>query len=409
VRLRHKDGHFVWVHERGQAVWDEKGVPQRMAGSIVDISDRKLAEEEVRRYEVIVAGSSDMLALLDDKYTYLAVNKAYLDAFGKTRREVIGRQISEILGEDLFEKSIKPNADRLMDGGEVHYQDWFDFPGTGKIFLDVRYNPFVDAAGKVKGFAVSGRDITENANAHAELKTNEERFHSAFDAVITDNVIMSEMGRIESFNLAATKMFGYAPNEVIGENVKMLMPEPYQNEHDGYLAHHQQTGEKKIIGAGGREVEGLRKNGEVFPMHLGVGETMIGDKRSYIGSITDLSEIKGLERQLLHAHRMDAVGKLTGGVAHDFNNLLTIISSNAEFLMDGIDDADEDARQVLNAIQQAASRGASLTNRLLAFSRQQTLSPEPTDLALLVGGLYDMLRRTLGEKIDLRIEVDDSL
>ena len=185
------------------------------------------------------------------------------------------------------------------------------------------------------------------------------------------------------------------------------MPEPFHSEHDSYLDQYRKTGKKKLIGIG-REVEGRRKNGDLFPIHLGVGETVVGDTRLFVGSITDLTEIKGLEKQLLDAHRMEAVGQLTRGIAHDFNNLLTIISSNAEFLTDEIDDEDE-ARLLVSAIQQASSRGASLANRLLAFSRQQTLSPDPTDVALLMGGLYDMLRRTLGETVEMTIEPDQDL
>ncbi|AXS39514.1 ATP-binding protein [Breoghania sp. L-A4] len=119
----------------------------------------------------------------------------------------------------------------------------------------------------------------------------------------------------------------------------------------------------------------------------------------------EIKERKHLENQLLRSQRMEAIGQLTGGIAHDFNNLLSVMIGNAELLRDtpGLDD---DARRNLESIVRAVGRGASLTNRLLAFSRQQTLSPRPTAINALVVGLEEMLRRTLGETIELQSRLD---
>ncbi len=230
----------------------------------------------------------------------------------------------------------------------------------------------------------------------------EERLRATFEHVTVGIVLIDDTGTIEFFNSAAQEMFGYKADEVIGKNVKMLMPEPYASEHDGYIQNYLKTLDPKIIGIG-REVTALRKNGEEFPTHLGVGEMPIGDRKSFIGSITDLTELKALEQQLLHAQRMEAVGQLTGGVAHDFNNLLAIMIGNVQFLEDRAGE-DEESKEFIGEIKAAIDQGSSLTSRLLAFSRKTTLAPVATDVSDLIGGLHGMLQRTLGETVELKVE-----
>jgi PAS domain S-box-containing protein len=135
------------------------------------------------------------------------------------------------------------------------------------------------------------------------------------------------------FNPACERLFEYAAAEVIGQNVKMLMPAPYRAEHDGYLNNFHQTGVRKIIGIG-REVTGQRKDGSTFPMDLSVGEAVQDGESIFVGIIHDLTERKKTEEQLVHAQKMETVGQLSGGIAHDFNNLLTVIVGNSEFLSD---------------------------------------------------------------------------
>ena len=136
---------------------------------------------------------------------------------------------------------------------------------------------------------------------------------NALDGIIT----IDEAGTILSFNPAAVALFGYRPDEVIGQNVRMLMPEPYRSRHDDYLSHYLRTGEAKIIGIG-RQVEGQRQDGSVFPMELGVAAVEAEGERYFVGFVHDLRERLRFEARMhdLHAARLDIIANMTVGLAH---------------------------------------------------------------------------------------------
>ncbi len=139
------------------------------------------------------------------------------------------------------------------------------------------------------------RTVSEQALLESEARTRA-ILDAAVDAIIT----IDEIGMVESMNPAAERLFGYQATEVIGQNVKMLMPEPYRHEHDGYLENYRQTGQKKIIGIG-REVVGLRKDGTTFPMHLAVSELHLGHRRMFTGIARDITDLQTAIRELEHS------------------------------------------------------------------------------------------------------------
>lgn len=237
-------------------------------------------------------------------------------------------------------------------------------------------------------------DIEQLQRQLAEAKG---RFRSLMDNCVDALIIIDEDGTILDFNPAAERIFQYPAAEVLGANVSILMPEPYRSAHDGYLSNYLTTGEAKIIGIG-REVTGLRKDGTTFPMELSVGDMPDGGTRNFVGIIRDITERRTIESQLLQASKMEAIGQLTGGVAHDFNNLLAILTMDLEMLEDLISDDAESAELVTEALD-VTRTGADLTQRLLAFSRRQTLVPSPTNINEMVLSITELLRRTLGAGI----------
>lgn len=225
-------------------------------------------------------------------------------------------------------------------------------------------------------------------------------------ATVDGILVIDARGSIQLVNPAAERIFGYAAKELLGKNVSLLMPEPDRSGHDAYIESYLTTGQAKIIGIG-RQVEGQRKDGTVFPIDLAVGE--IDDReRLFVGIIRDISQRQSLERQMARLQRMEALGQLTGGVAHDFNNLLAIIQGNVEFLEDQTELA-QTAREALDDCKEAVDLGAQLTGRLLAFARRQPLEPVSVDLSNLVFSMSELLQRSLGEGIAINVNIDRGL
>ncbi len=243
-------------------------------------------------------------------------------------------------------------------------------------------------------------DITALKQAQADLMSREAHLRSILDTVPEAMVVIDESGTITSFSAAATQLFGYEAEDVIGHNVKMLMPAPYRDEHDGYIERYLGTGEARIIGYG-RLVKGLTRSGDIFPMELAVGEAQASGQRIFTGFIRDLTTRQKMEEELRQSQKMEAIGQLTGGVAHDFNNLLTVIAGNLEMLEGKLSDATQ--REMLQEAQDAVDDGAKLTAQLLAFGRRQPLNPESTDIGPLVSNFAELMRRSLGESIELSI------
>ncbi len=353
------------------------------------------------RYQTVAETQLEMLCRWRADGTRTFVNDAYVRFFGKPRNQLLGTVALGFVLEDDITKvdrlinSLTPSEPTILIENRVLRAD-------GEVaWLRTSMTALYDDDGTVIEYQAASHDITDVLRTQDELKDSEERFRIALENAVVGSIVIDANGIIEAFNIAAEKMFGFSAAEVIGRNVSMLMPATDAAAHDSYIKNFQTSGVKKIIGKG-REMVGRRKSGEEFPMHLGVGEMISQEKQRFIGSITDMTDVKELERQLRQAHRMEAVGQLTGGIAHDFNNLLAVMIGNSELLEDRVA-GDEIALKRVNAIKNSVGRAASLTNRLLSFSRQQPLLPVVTNVTELADGLSELLQRTLGETIDLRI------
>ncbi|WP_226574584.1 PAS domain-containing hybrid sensor histidine kinase/response regulator [Acuticoccus sediminis] len=240
----------------------------------------------------------------------------------------------------------------------------------------------------------------------AEQSTAAGRHQAALLQVILDTapdalIVIDTTGVIQSFSRSAELLFGYTAAEAVGRNVSMLMTHGDREAHGGYLERYLRTGERRIIGVG-RVVKGQTKDGRTMPVELSVGEARVANHRIFIGFIRDLSARMRIEEELRQAHKMEAIGQLTGGIAHDFNNLLFVISGNLELIEARPDRPDPTA---LKEAREAIDLGTQLTSQLLSFGRKQSLDPREIDLAELVKGVASMLSRTLGNDIEIVVDV----
>jgi len=353
------------------------------------------------RLRAVVETAVDGVILIDAHGRVEMFNPACERLFGYSANEVIGRNVNMLMppspddGRDDFLGNFRRTGERKLVGiGR-------DLVGRRKDGTTFPMNLSVGEATHDGDSIFVGiiHDLSERQRAARVITEALASIKAVVDTVVDGVIMIDAQGIVQTFNPACEKLFGYRAAEVIGQNVRMLMPAPYREEHDRYLENYHRTGERKIIGVG-REVTGQRKDGTTFPMNLSVGEAEQEGESIFVGIIHDLTERKQTEAQLVQAQKMEMVGQLSGGIAHDFNNLLTVVVGNAEVLSDMLK-ARPDMKTLADAIVQAGERGAELTQRLLAFGRRQTLRPAEIDCNALVKGMEKLLRRMLSEAIEI--------
>ena len=228
-----------------------------------------------------------------------------------------------------------------------------------------------------------------------ELAASDAWRRALLEATVDAIITICERGIIRTINPATERMFGYAMEELIGQNVRVLMPSPYREEHDAYIARYLTTGEKRIFGIG-REVVGRRKDGTVFPIRLSVAEARLGEQRFFVGAIVDITEQKRAEEELRRNHdelhklvaelrakneevrattqqlwlaaKLASVGELAASIAHELNNPLATVALRIESLLEQVPEHDP-KRKLLEIIEQETKRMGNLVANLLQFVR----------------------------------------
>ena len=220
---------------------------------------------------------------------------------------------------------------------------------------------------------------------------------AAQDAIIT----MDQQLNIREFNPAAEHMFGYARLDILGRNVELLLPPADRAQRVRALNDYMTTGRGGLAG-GQLELRGLRADGSDFPLELTVARIGADSRAVLTGFFRDITERRALEEQLRQSQKLEAIGRLAGGVAHDFNNILMSIMGAADLMLMQMA-PDDAARDEAIEIKQSVDRGAGLTRQLLAFSRRQATRSRPFALGDVVRGMDTMLRRLIGPEVEFEI------
>ena len=357
-------------------------------------------------YRLLVAGITDYaIYMLDLDGRVISWNAGAQRIKGYTANEIVGQNFARFYSEKDQADGLPRRALRTAaTEGKFEAEGWRVRKDGATFWAHVVIDPIRDDAGELIGFAKITRDLSERASAEATLKRSEDQFRLLVQSV-TDYAIymLDPRGRVSSWNAGAERIKGYAPAEIIGEHFSRFYTE--EDRAGGVPARALEIAERdgRYVKEGWR----VRKNGERFWASV-VIDPIRDDSGVLVGfaKVTrDLTEREAAQRELetaretlFQAQKMDAIGQLTGGVAHDFNNLLMATLSSLELLRKRLV-GDPASLRLLETAVQGARRGATLTQRMLAFARRQDLKPVRVDVPVLVRGMTDLIERVLGPSI----------
>jgi PAS domain S-box-containing protein len=231
----------------------------------------------------------------------------------------------------------------------------------------------------------------ERAPSVDALRMSDARWRSIINSAVDGIIVIDSQGRVEVFNHAAERMFGYQESEVVGRNVSVLMPEPDRSRHDGYIERHLETGERKIIGIG-RSVTAMRRDGSHFPVHLSVGEMDVDGEKHFTGIVHDLSRRTELEDKLREATALARLGEMAAVIAHEVKNPLAAVRGAVQVIGSRLPSASSDTAIVKEIIARLDALN-DLIQDLLVFARPPAPRVAPIDLERLLDSLIALLKR----------------
>jgi two-component system sensor kinase FixL len=418
VRKRRKDGTMLWIRENARAMrWSGNQLIVLIACE--DITERYWGALESSRLAAIVSSSDDAIVSKTLDGTITSWNAGATNILGYEANEMIGQPITRIIPPELHEEEKRILA-RLRRGERIQHYETVRLAKDGRrVDISLTVSPLFNQSGKVVGASKVARDITERKLAEQALRESAARLRTLTETAVDGVILIDARGVVLMFNPACEKLFGYSADTVIGENVRMLMPEPYRHEHDRYIANYRDTRDPKIIGIG-REVIGLRKDGSTFPMDLSVGEARQDGESIFVGIIRDLTSRKRTEAELEQARaefvrvaRVTTLGELTAAIAHEVNQPLTglVSSGNAclRWLAGDVPNL-KAARESVERMISAGSRAGEVTSRIRALVGK---SPSQRDRLNINDAITEVIALIRGEvqrnRISLRTKLSTDM
>jgi PAS domain S-box-containing protein len=376
---------------------------------------RRIADDETRYRLLIDAITDYAIYMLDPDGIVSSWNPGAERFKGYKAPEIIGEHFSRFYTEEERERGLPEQALRVAEAdGRFEREGWRVRKDGTRFWAHVIIDAIRDPEGRLVGFAKITRDLTERREAEESLRRSEEQFRILVQGVADYAIYMlARSGHVSSWNAGAQRIKGYGAKEIIGQHFSRFYTDEDRN--DGLPQRSLETAAR----VGRCEMEGwrIRKDGTRFWAHV-IIDAIRDDTGEVIGfakvtrDITErLEAARALDEAreaLFQAQKMEAVGQLTGGVAHDFNNLLMAILGSLELARKRLPDDPSLQQLIANAVQ-GAERGATLTQRMLAFARRQELKLEAVDVPALINGMMGLLERSLGPAIRLRSEFPEDL
>lgn len=312
------------------------------------VADARASGERLR---TIIDSAVDGIIVIDQRGCIESFNPAAERLFGYTRSEAVGRNVSMLMPSPYHEEH-EGYLSRYLTTGEAK------IIGSGREATGRRRDGSVFplhlsvgqmTIGDERKFTGILHDLSDRVALEHRLRASEARWRSIIHSAVDGIVVIDAHARIEAFNPAAERLFGYSEKELLGQNVNVLMPSPYREEHDTYVGRYLATGRAKIIGTG-REVTGRRRDGTTFPLHLSVGELTVEGERKFTGILHDLTGRVRLEERLREGATLAKIGEMAAVIAHEVKNPLAGIRG---------------AIQVIGSRQPAGSRDTAVVNDII--------------------------------------------
>jgi len=360
-------------------------------------------QESLARTQAILDAAVDAIVTIDEHGLIESANPAVERLFGYKPAELIGRNVSVLMPsphrerhDEYLQRYLQTGEAKVIGIGrelEAQRRDGSNFP------IELTLSE-VHGGGDRRHFTGIIRDITARKRAEEALRENQARTQAILDTAVDAIITINERGIIQSANPAVERMFGYAPQELIGKNVSMLMPSPHREQHDGYLERYLRTGEARVIGRG-RELEAQRRDGSLFPIELALSEVPGTGMRHFTGILRDITLRKQAEAALLRADALK--DEFLANTSHELRTPLNGIIGIGQSMLDGATGAlADEQRRSLDMIVASGRRLTNLVNDLLDFSKlrhqQIALHCQPTDLHALAELVATVSRTLIGNR-----------
>ena len=394
---------------------------KRLPSAVMNALEKKEAERQKRRammalhrsedlYRLLADNTGDLICMLDLEGTYVYISPSYQEVLGYSPEELLGRNAFSLIHPDdkaatkaKFREALLSKTKRSAEFRFRHRNgEWRIFESVGNIVFDWRGNP--------QRAVIISRDITERKRAEESLTASEERYRRLVE-LSPEMIAVHCEGRFVYVNPAGVKLLGAATSkELIGKPIWDIVHPDHREEVIERVQQNQEGQQTPLV-----EQKIVRLDGQVVDVEIMGIPTIYQDKPAIQIIVRDITERKRVEEdlrqseeQLRQSQKLEAVGQLAGGVAHDFNNLLTVITGYSDLTLRRLNPDEPLYRHVIE-IKKAGERAASLTRQLLAFSRKQVLQPKVLELNAVVADMNKMLRRLIGEDIDLMTVLDPDL
>jgi PAS domain S-box-containing protein len=403
VRLR-KDGSRVEVSLSISPIKSPSGATIGISKVARDITDanktRQVLRQQAEELRHIFETSQDLIMVMDARGFLVQISPSCEAILGYRPAEMIGRSGVDFIHPDHLENS-REEMRAARRGQRPKISDTRCFHKNGR---EVWLSWLGTWSEPVKRFFFVGRDMTRSRLTQETLRESEQLARGIIDTALDAFVQVDAQGIIRDWNTQAENLLGWRRNEALGKNAFELIGRP-----DGPLKMALQAflvSSEHVVRHPRRELQVRRRDGTEITAELSIAALKTRDGFVFNAFIRDLTDRIAAEERIRQAEKMEAMGQLTGGIAHDFNNILTVITGTIEILADAVQDEPQLAA-ITRMIDEAASRGADLTQHLLAFARKQPLEPKATDVNTLIIDTAKLLQRTLGEHVEIESVFDE--